>query len=39
MQAAREAPAKPPQSVAKLSDQDVEKLYSEFLEWKRHAKN
>jgi hypothetical protein len=24
---------------AKLSDQDVEKLYAEFLEWKRHAKN
>jgi hypothetical protein len=39
VQTAREAPAKPPQSVAKLSDQDVEKLYSEFLEWKRHAKN
>jgi hypothetical protein len=24
---------------AKLSDQDVEKLYAEFLEWKRRAKN
>jgi hypothetical protein len=24
---------------AKLSNQDVEKLYAEFLEWKRHAKN
>jgi hypothetical protein len=59
VQAAREAPAKPSQSVAvggssslasfkifvaqnggaKLSDQDVEKLYAEFLEWKRRAKN
>ena len=24
---------------AKLSDQDAEKLYAEFLEWKRRAKN
>jgi hypothetical protein len=24
---------------AKLSDQDVEKLYAEFLEWKRRAKD
>jgi hypothetical protein len=24
---------------AKLSDQDVETLYAEFLEWKRHTKN
>jgi hypothetical protein len=24
---------------AKLSDQDVEKLYAAFLEWKRRAKN
>ena len=24
---------------AKLSDQDVEKLYAEFLEWKRRTKN
>ena len=24
---------------AKLSDQDVDKLYAEFLEWKRRAKN
>jgi hypothetical protein len=59
VQAVREAPAKPSQSVAaggpyagpgfkdfvaehggaKLSDQDVEKLYAEFLEWKRRAKN
>jgi len=59
VQTAREAPARPSQSVAvggssslasfkdfiaqsggaKLSDQDVEKLYDEFLEWKRHAKN
>jgi hypothetical protein len=23
----------------KLSDQDVEKLYAEFLEWRRRAKN
>ena len=55
VQTAREAPAKPSQSVAaggpyagpgfkdfvaqhgsaKLSDEDVEKLYAEFLEWKR----
>ena len=27
------------QGGAKLSDQDVDKLYAEFLEWKRHAKN
>ena len=57
VQAVREAPAKPSQSVAasgpgsgfkdfvaqhaavKLSEQDVEKLYAEFLEWKRRAKN
>jgi hypothetical protein len=44
VQTAREAPAKPSQSMAqhggaKLSDQDVEKLYAEFLEWKRRAKN
>jgi hypothetical protein len=54
VQAVREAPAKPSQSVAggpgfkesvtqhagvKLSDQDVEKLYAEFLEWRRRAKN
>jgi hypothetical protein len=42
--------AKPSQSVpapspysqqqsTKLSDRDVEKLYAEFLEWSRHAKN
>jgi hypothetical protein len=24
---------------AKLSDQEVEKLYAEFLEWNRRAKN
>jgi hypothetical protein len=46
---AREAPVKPSQTVAadfvaqrggaKLSDEDVDKLYAEFLEWKRHAKN
>jgi hypothetical protein len=24
---------------AKLSDEDVEKLYTEFLEWERRAKN
>jgi hypothetical protein len=55
VQTAREAPAKPSQSVAaggpyagpgfkdfvaqrggaKLSDDDVEKLYADFLEWKR----
>jgi hypothetical protein len=23
----------------KLSDQDVDRLYAEFLEWKRHSKN
>jgi hypothetical protein len=57
VQAVREAPVKPSQSVAaggsgqgfkdvvaqhaavKLSEQDVEKLYAEFLEWKRRAKN
>jgi hypothetical protein len=55
LQTAREAPAKPSQSIAaggpyfrdfvaqrggaKLSGEDVEKLYAEFLEWKRHAKN
>jgi hypothetical protein len=59
VQTAREAPAKPSQSVAvsgpyagpgskdfvpqhagaKPSNQDVEKLYAEFLEWKRRAKN
>ena len=59
VQAVREAPAKPSQSVAasgpyagpgfkdsvaqhtgaKLPEQDVEKLYAEFLEWKRRAKN
>jgi len=27
------------QPGTKLSDEDVEKLYSEFLEWSRHAKN
>jgi hypothetical protein len=46
---AREAPVKPSQSVAadfvaqhggaKLSDEDVDKLYTQFLEWKRNAKN
>jgi hypothetical protein len=45
LRTAPEAPAKPTQSVAaqhgglKPSDQDVEKLYVEFLEWKRHTKN
>lgn len=59
VQTAREAPAKPSQSVAtggpyagpgfkdfaarhggaKLSDEDVEKLYTEFLEWRRRTKN
>jgi len=59
VQTAREAPAKPSQSVAtagpyagpgfkdfvaqhggtKLSDEDVEKLYAEFLEWRRRTKN
>ena len=28
-----------PQRGTKLSNEDVEKLYSEFLEWSRHAKN
>ena len=28
-----------PHGGAKLSDQDVDKLYVEFLEWKRRAKN
>lgn len=28
-----------PHGGAKLSDQDVDKLYADFLEWKRHAKN
>jgi hypothetical protein len=28
-----------PQPGAKLSNEDVDKLYSEFLEWSRHAKN
>ena len=37
-QTAREAPPKPLQS-AKPSGEDVEKLYAEFLEWKRRAKN
>jgi hypothetical protein len=27
------------QGGAKLSVQDVDRLYAEFLEWKRHAKN
>jgi hypothetical protein len=27
------------QAAAKLSDEDVEKLYAEFLEWRRHTKN
>jgi hypothetical protein len=31
--------AAPDQRGAKLSHEDVEKLYSEFLEWSRHAKN
>ena len=59
VQTAREAPAKPSQSVAaggpyagpgfedfvaqhggaKLSDEDAEKLYAEFLEWKRRTKH
>jgi hypothetical protein len=59
VQTAREAPAKPSQSVAagrlhvgprfedflaqhggaKLSNEDVEKLYAEFLEWRRRTKN
>jgi hypothetical protein len=29
----------PDQRGANLSHEDVEKLYSEFLEWSRHAKN
>lgn len=36
------APAASPysrQRSTKLSDEDVEKLYAEFLEWSRHAKN
>jgi hypothetical protein len=59
VQTAREATAKPSQSVAaggpyagrgfkdfvaqhegaKLSDEDVETLYAEFLEWRRRTKN
>jgi hypothetical protein len=44
-QTAREtALAKPPQSMpavspSSLSHEDVEKLYTEFVEWSRHAKN
>jgi hypothetical protein len=42
VQTAREAALTKPTQAAggtKLSNEDVEKLFAEFLEWNRHAKS